>query len=166
MERIERLNESDLNRIVKRVLSEGTLSSSLRGGWIGLTDGTTDKKGCVKFVKFEKEDGKWTQVDSWAQGVTDHSGNTTKATLGIPLPIKFNFSWLIRAAVPDSLEKITLPTGDVQSMFSNWKSGNSFVKTIYAADGAKVDSEDKADTKFKLYFGGPTVNSFCKSEWG
>ena len=166
MKKIIRLTESDLARIVKRVLSEGTLSSSLKGGWIGLTDGTTEKKGCVKFVKFEKNNGKWEQVDSWAQGVTDHSGNTTKATLGIPLPIKFNFSWVIRAAVPDSLEKITLPTGDVQSMFSNWNTGNSFVKTIYASDGAKVDSEAKADTKFKLYFGGPNVNSYCKSEWG
>ena len=166
MKKIIRLTESDLARIVKRVLSEGTLSSSLKGGWIGLTDGTTEKKGCVKFVKFEKNNGKWEQVDSWAQGVTDHSGNTTKVNLGIPLPIKFNFSWMIRAAVPDSLEKITLPTGDVQSMFSNWKTGNSFVKTIYASDGAKVDSEAKADTKFKLYFGGPNVNSYCKSEWG
>jgi len=161
--RFKQLLESKMGN-VKPLLSE-ELTTSLKGGWIKLNDGTTEKKGCVKFVKFTKKDGTWKRVDSWAQGVTDHEGNSTKSVLGIPLPIKFNFSWLISTSVPDNLEKITLPISDVQSMFTNWKSGSSYKKTIYSKGTKKVDSESLADTKFELYFGGTDVNNYCKTEW-
>jgi hypothetical protein len=173
MKKIIKLTEADLTRIIKRVIeeqketiSESNLTASLGGGFLKLTDGTKEKRGCVYFQKFEKDGyGKWKQVQEWAQGLTDIKGNSTAKFLGIPIPIKFNFSYAIKLAIPDSLEQITIPANEAQIMFDKWKSGESFVKPLYAKDGKKVDNEKYADTKFMIYFGGSNINSKCKSEW-
>lgn len=172
MKKIIKLTESDLTRIIKRVIEEQketiseSLTASLGGGFLKLNDGTKEKHGCVYFQKFERgSNGEWKNVQEWAQGITDMKGNPKVNFLGIPIPLKFNFSYAIKVMVPDSLEKITISANDAQSMFNQWKSGESFVKSLYAKDGNKVDNEKYADTKFLIYFGGSKINSKCKSEW-
>ena len=55
MSRIVRLTESDLTRIVRKVLSEGsTVKAKLYGGILNISKNGIDKNGCVKFTKYLK----------------------------------------------------------------------------------------------------------------
>ena len=164
MTKIVRLTESDLRRIIQHVLKESddNLTTKVMGGWLHIKE----KKGCVKFVKYRKENGKWVFDQRWAQGITDQSGNSTsKNYLGVPATIKFVFSWLIKQMIPSGFDVTTLSQSDISSMYNNWKEGNPYVKTIYAKGSTKVGSESNADTKFNVYFGGDDTNTFCKNEW-
>lgn len=164
------ITEEEKNRILKQYNSNllnitEALKTSVGGGWITLSDGKTKKSGCVKMVKYIKTNNKWVYDQSWAQGVSDINGNSTNASLGVPLKIKFNFSYLIMLATPDSFESAYLDENKVNSMFNNWKSGNTFKQVLFSKDKTKVNSETEADTKIELYFGGETINDYCKSQW-
>ena len=55
MSKIVRLTESDLTRIVRKVLNEGsTLNAKVIGGILNISKDGTNKTGCVKFTKYFK----------------------------------------------------------------------------------------------------------------
>jgi hypothetical protein len=144
---------------VKPILNEA-VTGSITGGFINVTnDKGKTENGCVKFTRYDKtSDGKWEYDQDWAQGLFQISkGQEVKG--------KFDFSAAIRYFVPDDLEKITLSNKDLSGMYYNWSIKTGYQKTIYAKDGKLVSSENGADMKFILTFGGPSTNKYCISKW-
>lgn len=156
-ERFYNLMESTLGD-VKPLLNEA-VTGSIIGGFINVMDGNGKvQKGCVKFTRYDKSDGKWVFDQQWAQGLTQISK-------GSQLKAKFDFSGLIRSFVPDQLEVITLINNELSGMHYNWSKGNAYQKILYAKDGKLISSETGADMKFILTIGGTSTNNYCKSEW-
>jgi hypothetical protein len=191
MKKIVRLTESDLNRIIKKVLKEDIPSTSTtnysakaNGGWITvsktvskpiidpktskpiidpktskpkMSNTTTSKNGCAVFTKSVKKNGKWVFDERWAQGVDEQSNK--------PFKIKFRFSWLIKSAVPDSLESMGFGENEIVDMFNKWSGNQPIVRIAYAKGTEKTDNESNADTKITITLGGPNANNICKQEW-
>ena len=143
---------------VKPLLSEG-VTGSIIGGFINVMDGNGKvQKGCVKFTRYDKSNGKWVFNQQWAQGLKEISkGQNLKA--------KFDFSSTIKYFVPDQLEVITLINNELAGMHYNWSKGAAFQKILYAKDNKLVSSENVADMKFILTMGGTSTNNYCKSQW-
>jgi hypothetical protein len=174
MKKIIRLTESDLTRIVNRLITESFLkkkindvkpllsegfTGSIMGGYINITnDKGKSQKGCVKFTRYNKSKGIWKFDQEWAQGLKEISNGST-------LKAKFDFSPVIKYYVPDQLEVITLINKELSGMHYNWSSGDAFQKTLYAKDSKLIPSESGADMKFILTMGGTSTNNYCKSEW-
>jgi hypothetical protein len=167
MKRIIKLTESDLTRIVRRVLSEGsTVKAKVYGGILNISKNGIDKNGCVKFTKYLKGDNnKWKFKEEWAQGITNVSNNPT-ADLMIPAEIKFNFSLLINSFIPEGFKKIKFSSQELNDMHNKWVSGQSWDKRIYSKNNTETKDEKIADTKFFIQFGGLKINQFCKTKWG
>ena len=156
-ERFYNLMESTLGD-VKPLLNEA-VTGSIIGGFVTVKDEKGNvEKGCVKFTRYDKSDGKWVLYQTWAQGLTQISK-------GSQLKAKFDFSGLIKSFVPDQLEVITLINNELTKMHYNWSKGSPYQKILYAKDGKLISSENGADMKFVLTIGGTSTNNYCKSEW-
>jgi hypothetical protein len=169
------LTESDLQRIVKKILKEDKtniqeITSTAEGGWLILgTDGkivdgkkkTTGKRaGCLKFVYYEKEDGKWVREDEWAQGLQDTKGYEN------PLNAALQLGFLDKKLLPDQFEKIKFDSDELATIYKKWGSGSYHQKVVYAKNKVPTKDEKNADIKIEIYVGGDKINSFCRKQWG
>ena len=167
MSKIVRLTESDLTRIVRKVLNEGsTLNAKVIGGILNISKDGTNKTGCVKFTKYFKGDNnKWKFDEEWAQGITNVANKPT-ADLMVPAEIKFNFSLLINSFIPEGFKKIKFSSQELNDMHNKWVSGQSWDKRIYSKNKIETKNVNVADTKFFIQVGGLKINQFCKTKWG